>query len=76
MSIWGPKIKSNMLPEDSLIKTLNSLINTLSESSNNNNNLDTMKSKRSESKQIKLNDQPANSVGFHQNTAISYIKNM
>ena len=82
MSIYGPKIKSNMLPEDdlintlnSLIDTLNSLINALSESSAN-NNLDTRKSKSSEPKQIALNEQPANSGGFQQNTAISYIKNM
>ena len=82
MSIWGPKIESNMLPQDdlintlnSLIDTLNSLINTLSKSSDN-NNLDTRKSKSSESQQLTLNDQPANSAGLHLNTAKSYIKNM
>ena len=82
MSIYGPKIKSNMLPEDdlintlhSLIDTLNSLINTLSRSYDN-TNLDTRKSKNSESLQLTLNDQPANSAGFHLNTAKSYVKNM
>ena len=85
MSIYGPKSKSNMLPEDSLIDTLNSLIDTLNSlintlntliKSSDNNNLDTMKSKSSEPKQIKLSGQPVNSVGPQQNTAKSYITNM
>jgi hypothetical protein len=79
MSIWGPTIECNTLPDDSLINTLNNLIETLNNLINvlseysDNNNLDTRKSKSSESQQLTLDDPPVNRAGLHLNTATSYL---
>ena len=71
MSIYGPKIKTNLVIDDSLINKLNTLIQLF-----DNSDLDPRKSKSSEPKQLKLNDQPVNSGGLQPNTAKSYINNI